>query len=134
MRRYPGIVHRDWARGYVTQVACKRALAAEAPIATVRALCAEIKAASPHRGVRGWWSVRQMVAGGSVPDDERNARLRGATVFCAPSENGESFGVVLLEAMAARTPIVASGIEGYQNVARADRDAGVSCAAEGAAR
>jgi phosphatidyl-myo-inositol alpha-mannosyltransferase len=60
---------------------------------------------------------------GSVTDDERNARLRGATVFCAPSVNGESFGVVLLEAMAARTPIVASAIEGYQNVARADRDA-----------
>jgi phosphatidylinositol alpha-mannosyltransferase len=60
---------------------------------------------------------------GTVTDDERNARLRGATVFCAPSVNGESFGVVLLEAMAAGTPILASAIDGYQNVARADRDA-----------
>jgi phosphatidylinositol alpha-mannosyltransferase len=60
---------------------------------------------------------------GSVTDDERNARLRGATVFCAPSVRGESFGIVLLEAMAASTPIVASSIEGYSNVARADRDA-----------
>ena len=60
---------------------------------------------------------------GSVTDAERNARLRGATVYCAPSIGGESFGVVLLEAMAARTAIVASGIDGYQNVARSDRDA-----------
>ena len=52
-----------------------------------------------------------------------NARLRGATVFCAPSLGGESFGVVLLEAMAAETPVVASAITGYDNVARADRDA-----------
>jgi len=60
---------------------------------------------------------------GSVSDNERNACLRGATVFCAPSIGGESFGIVLLEAMAASTPIVASGIDGYQNVARADLDA-----------
>jgi phosphatidyl-myo-inositol alpha-mannosyltransferase len=67
--------------------------------------------------------VRNVVWRGSVTDDERNARMRGATVFCAPSLSGESFGVVLLEAMAAGTPIVASSIEGYSNVARADRDA-----------
>lgn len=60
---------------------------------------------------------------GTVPDAERNARLRGATVFCAPSLGGESFGVVLLEAMAASTAIVASAIEGYQNVARPGVDA-----------
>jgi phosphatidylinositol alpha-mannosyltransferase len=44
-------------------------------------------------------------------------------VFCAPSLRGESFGVVLLEAMAADTPVVASDLPGYSNVARAGRDA-----------
>ena len=60
---------------------------------------------------------------GAITDAERDARLRGATVLCAPSVGGESFGVVLLEGMAAGTPVVASAIEGYRNVARADIDA-----------
>jgi phosphatidylinositol alpha-mannosyltransferase len=60
---------------------------------------------------------------GAITDAERDSRLRGATVLCAPSLHGESFGVVLLEGMAAGTPVVASAIEGYANVARADIDA-----------
>ena len=60
---------------------------------------------------------------GRLSDHEVERRLRGADVFCAPSLHGESFGVVLLEAMAAQTPIVASDLPGYANVARAGRDA-----------
>ncbi|MGI8662328.1 MAG: glycosyltransferase family 4 protein [Acidimicrobiales bacterium] len=60
---------------------------------------------------------------GRIDDDEKAARLRGADVVCAPSLRGESFGVVLLEAMAAQTPIVASDLPGYRNVARAGADA-----------
>lgn len=60
---------------------------------------------------------------GRISDDEKASRLRGATVYCAPSLRGESFGVVLLEAMAAGTPIVASDLPGYRKVARAGRDA-----------
>lgn len=54
---------------------------------------------------------------GSVTDEEKISRLKGADVFCVPSLRGESFGIVLLEGMAAGTPIVASNIAGYRNVA-----------------
>jgi phosphatidylinositol alpha-mannosyltransferase len=54
---------------------------------------------------------------GPVGDDEVAARLRGAHVLCAPSLGGESFGMVLLEAMAAHTAVVASDIPGYAFVA-----------------
>lgn len=60
---------------------------------------------------------------GRISEDEKASRMRGADVFCAPSLRGESFGVVLLEGMAAGTPVVASDLPGYSNVARAGRDA-----------
>lgn len=54
---------------------------------------------------------------GRISDDEKIARLRAAHIFCAPSLHGESFGVVLLEAMAAGAAVVASALDGYRNVA-----------------
>ena len=60
---------------------------------------------------------------GRLSDVEKARRLRAADVFCAPSLGGESFGVVLLEAMAASTPIVASDLPGYRNVARPNVEA-----------
>ncbi len=60
---------------------------------------------------------------GRLGDEEKFRRMRSADVFCAPSLRGESFGIVLLEAMAAGTPIVASDIPGYAKVTREGRDA-----------
>jgi phosphatidyl-myo-inositol alpha-mannosyltransferase len=60
---------------------------------------------------------------GRLSDEEMARRLRAAAVLCAPSLHGESFGVVLLEAMAAGTPVVASDIAGYADVARDGREA-----------
>jgi phosphatidylinositol alpha-mannosyltransferase len=54
---------------------------------------------------------------GRLSDQEVASRLAGADVFCAPSLHGESFGVVLLEAMAAGAAVVASALDGYRNVA-----------------
>jgi phosphatidylinositol alpha-mannosyltransferase len=60
---------------------------------------------------------------GRIDDEEKCRRLRAADVFCAPSLHGESFGVVLLEAMAAGVPIVASDLPGYAKVGRQGREA-----------
>ena len=60
---------------------------------------------------------------GRIGDEEKCRRLRAADLFCAPSLHGESFGVVLLEAMAAGTPIVASDLPGYAKVGRQGREA-----------
>jgi phosphatidyl-myo-inositol alpha-mannosyltransferase len=60
---------------------------------------------------------------GRIKEDEKASRMRAADVFCAPSLEGESFGVVLLEAMAGSAAIVASDLPGYRNVARPGVDA-----------
>jgi phosphatidyl-myo-inositol alpha-mannosyltransferase len=51
---------------------------------------------------------------GARGDAEKLSRLRGADVLCVPSLGGESFGLVPLEGMAARTAVVASDIDGYR--------------------
>jgi phosphatidylinositol alpha-mannosyltransferase len=60
---------------------------------------------------------------GRVSDDERDALFKTADVYCSPATGRESFGIVLLEAMAAGTAIVCSDIHGYKGVVRRDRDA-----------
>ena len=53
---------------------------------------------------------------GRVDHDELWKRLGEADVLCAPSLRGESFGMILTEAFAAATPVVASAIAGYSAV------------------
>jgi phosphatidylinositol alpha-mannosyltransferase len=55
---------------------------------------------------------------GKVDDETKHRELEQADVLCAPSLGGESFGMVLTEAFAAGTPVVASDIAGYRGVVR----------------
>jgi phosphatidylinositol alpha-mannosyltransferase len=59
---------------------------------------------------------------GGVGDDEKAALYRTADVFVSPATGRESFGIVLLEAMAAGTPVVCSDIHGYKGVVRRGRE------------
>lgn len=53
---------------------------------------------------------------GQVSDEDKARLLRSVDVYCAPNTGRESFGVILLEAMAARAAIVASDIEPFRRV------------------
>lgn len=60
---------------------------------------------------------------GQVDDAEKASALRSADVYCAPNTGGESFGIVLCEAMAAGTAVVASDLDAFRRVL-ADGEAG----------
>lgn len=69
---------------------------------------AQLRRRHPDGARRRWW--------GRVDDAELAGILAGSHVLVAPSLGGESFGVVLLEAMAAGTAVVCSAIPGYEAV------------------
>lgn len=53
---------------------------------------------------------------GRVSDEEKAAALRTADLYVAPNRGGESFGIVLIEAMAAGTAVLASDIPAFRTV------------------
>jgi phosphatidylinositol alpha-mannosyltransferase len=61
---------------------------------------------------------------GELTEAEKAAFLRSVDVYCAPNLLGESFGIVLIEALAAGAPVVASDLDAFAAVL-GDGDAGV---------
>jgi phosphatidylinositol alpha-mannosyltransferase len=57
---------------------------------------------------------------GIVPNEVRDAELSSAKLFVSPALGGESFGLVLVEAFATATPVVASDIPGFSDVSTAE--------------
>ena len=55
---------------------------------------------------------------GRVSDDDKARAFVSADVYVAPNTGGESFGIVLLEAMASGTPVLASDIDAFRRVLR----------------
>jgi phosphatidyl-myo-inositol alpha-mannosyltransferase len=78
--------------------------------------------ASPDEVAHMMLDNRGVHALGKVSEERKHAELGQADVVCAPSLGGESFGMVLTEAFAAATPVIASDIPGYRDVLRDGAD------------
>jgi phosphatidyl-myo-inositol alpha-mannosyltransferase len=76
--------------------------------------------AREYRRFVGLRQVRDVEFLGRLTDHDKARFFASADIFCSPATGQESFGVVLLEAMAAGVPIVASDIHGYKNVVQRD--------------
>jgi len=53
---------------------------------------------------------------GLVDDETKASAMRSVDIYCAPNTGGESFGIVLTEAMAAGTPVLASDLDAFRRV------------------
>lgn len=68
------------------------------------------------RAAAGPALAERLVLLGRVDDETKARALRSVDVYCAPNVGGESFGIILTEAMAAGTAVLASDLEAFRRV------------------
>ncbi len=67
-------------------------------------------------GVVKRYNIEDVIFAGEVENEKIPRYYASADIFCAPSIRGETFGIILLEAMASGVPVVTTDIEGYREV------------------
>jgi phosphatidylinositol alpha-mannosyltransferase len=74
----------------------------------------------PRGHGNGSGAIEGITALGRISHEDKLEQMSQAEVLCAPSLGGESFGIVLAEALAAGVPVVASDIPGYRAALQGD--------------